>query len=362
MNQLLQIASRRGDLQETKNAIQNGANIHFNEDAALRIAVSEGHLEVVKFLITNGATVSAKSNEALCTSANSGNLGMVKMLVENGADIHSRNNCAFTTKYNDINTYISSQVKPTFIKKEFHDEVIEDSNDFQAAVSDIESIQNNRQCVNDSPITLMPYEDKDSDELITVYFQNSKSKFKNGNCITKEELKSYLNSDIGNTPSLFMSIYTKPIKTEYYLTGQTSKPTGRIVVRLPFNQHYITLGSVQRILKEKNQEWFALPLFGGKPRRIGNLRGLFGTSMNHGQVPGSIIYKLFTKNEIENRVTVLETSKDYTLSLYLHNNMGPLLDIFGLSDKNFSDFTVARDKVLQHFIDTLIKSLTDTNH
>ena len=43
------------------------------------------------------------------------------------------------------------------------------------------------------------------------------------------------------------------------------------------------------------KNWYLLPLYGNKRRRIGLQ---FGSSKNHGQIPGSKIYKAFTKEEI----------------------------------------------------------------
>ena len=39
-------------------------------------------------------------------------------------------------------------------------------------------------------------------------------------------------------------------------------------------------------------------------RRVGNLSEIYAQSMNHGQIPGFVIYKLFTKDEIEQGVVV----------------------------------------------------------
>ena len=45
--------------------IENGANIHANDDFALRYAAKNGHLEVVRYLIENGADIHADDDYAL---------------------------------------------------------------------------------------------------------------------------------------------------------------------------------------------------------------------------------------------------------------------------------------------------------
>jgi hypothetical protein len=52
---------------------------------------------------------------------------------------------------------------------------------------------------------------------------------------------------------------------------------------------YITLGSAYRYFIQMHIICFSL--FGGNKRRIGNLQSLYGASMNHGAIPGEIIFK-----------------------------------------------------------------------
>ena len=60
------------------------------------------------------------------------------------------------------------------------------------------------------------------------------------------------------------------------------------------------------------KKWYLLPLYGDKRRRIGYK---YGTSANHGQIPGSKIYKAFTKEEIKSGIICKETNSDYPLYL-----------------------------------------------
>mgnify|MGYP001202680553 CR=1 FL=1 len=70
-----------------KYLIDNGADIHANDDYALSCSANNGHLEVVKYLIEQGADVHAYNDAALRSSAYNGHFEVVKYLIENGADV-----------------------------------------------------------------------------------------------------------------------------------------------------------------------------------------------------------------------------------------------------------------------------------
>ena len=82
------------DLEVIKKLVKEGADIHSNNDRALRWASSEGHFGVVKFLIEKGADIHADSDRALKWASSEGHLGIVRLLIEKGADIHSNNDYA----------------------------------------------------------------------------------------------------------------------------------------------------------------------------------------------------------------------------------------------------------------------------
>ena len=69
-------------------AIQAGADVHFNDDQALRIASFYGHLPVVEVLVKAGADVHANHDEALRYASSNGHLPVVEVLVKAGANIH----------------------------------------------------------------------------------------------------------------------------------------------------------------------------------------------------------------------------------------------------------------------------------
>jgi hypothetical protein len=217
----------------------------------------------------------------------------------------------------------------------------EDNNLFSEITSSSDSLNVNSEkfvdkCLNISPLTLEPYtEDPD---LFIVYIQDKNGKFTNGTCSTKEELKSSLKSDrmkpkSTNTPTNIMSIYSTPNsnRKDDYITGMTGKPTAKLVIRLISNNIYVTYGSVKDIFSSKNKEWFAIPLFGGLRRRIGNVMGIYGASMNHGQAPGYPVYKLLTRKQVENNEVVKESVNDYyygfdsrPLNIILEEKMIPI--------------------------------------
>lgn len=171
-----------------------------------------------------------------------------------------------------------------------------------------------------SAITYLEYQEFEKLDLFNIRFLSSdgKSFQSEVQCISRQELLEWLSSDINVLPPTnIMSIYTTPkdMSPSSLETGFTAKPTKRYIVRLPPTNFYVTLGSVHRLLSQPDKHWFALPLFGGKRRRIGNLFGYYGSSMNHGQVPGEIIYKLYTLEDLQQNITVSETINDYPLPI-----------------------------------------------
>jgi hypothetical protein len=203
----------------------------------------------------------------------------------------------------------------------------EDETDFTDTISNSESIVHElsspEHCVNDNIISLEPY--AEDDQPIIIYTLNSQGKYEKAVCMTIEELTESMKADLNVfPPSNFMTIYTTP--RDAHTAGYGGKPTGKLVFKLPVNNILITFGSLQMILSNKEtKEFYMQPLYDGKRRRVGNLKGLFGPSMNHGQVPGFVINKLFTKNEIKLKTVVKETSGDYPM--FLCDNMTPLIDL-----------------------------------
>jgi ankyrin repeat protein len=230
------------------------------------------------------------------------------------------------------------------IEKLTNDIYEEDSDPFNFIRSDGSSLPEEiktESCYNNNVYTLEPYTEED--EPIMIYSLNSKNKYTRAGCMTIDEYTGYIMSDLETTvPTNIMTIFSRP--RDYNMTGLGGKATGKLIVKLPFDNMYVTFGSAERIVREyeTNKIWYALPLYGGKRRRVGNIAGIFGSSMNHGQIPGFVIYKLFRKDEIMKNMKVVETN-DYPI--YIYNNMRPLLDIIG------------EDKLSNMFITNIIKNL-----
>jgi len=205
----------------------------------------------------------------------------------------------------------------------------EDSDNSESTRSDSESLPistSTADCSNDNIITLEPYTREE--DPIKIYTLNSKTgKFSKSICITEDELESHLRAGLDTKyPDMLMTIYTTP--PDRNASGHGGNATGKFVVKLPPFNMFFTLGSVARIIKSRTRTWYALPLYGGKRRRIGNLDESFASSSHHGQIPGFVIYKVFTREEIESNVDVKETADDYP-TIFLYNNSKILYDIIG---------------------------------
>lgn len=220
----------------------------------------------------------------------------------------------------------------------------EDSQTFTYVESDASSIVSERSvdsCMNENLITLESY--TEDDEPILIYVPNSQNLFDKSVCSTKEELVQYFRTfEDSLTPDNIMSIYSRG---DNDVSGHGSEPTGKIVVKLPVNNIYVTFGSMQRVLQSNsNKTYYALSLFGSKRRRIGNLKGLFGASMNHGQIPGMTIFKLYTRDEIMQGVQAKEDDTDYPY-------------FFVETSKSLFDILGGEKKVNIAFVKGLIKQL-----
>ncbi len=74
------------DLDKIKEFVENGADIHADNNRSLYWSAGKGYLDVVKYLIKEGADIHADNNIALRWSAKNGHLDVVKYLIEEGAD------------------------------------------------------------------------------------------------------------------------------------------------------------------------------------------------------------------------------------------------------------------------------------
>ena len=82
----LVVAAAMGRLDAVQEALKEGADIHFEDDLALRCASYTDSLPVLKFLAENGANIQAMNNEALLYAARHGDVDMTEYLLGKGAD------------------------------------------------------------------------------------------------------------------------------------------------------------------------------------------------------------------------------------------------------------------------------------
>ncbi|ODV76876.1 ankyrin [Suhomyces tanzawaensis NRRL Y-17324] len=122
---LLQRACKKGNLEDIKNYLQQGANANekdFCGFTCLHEAALEGHTEVVEILIEHGANVNAKADPAgynetpLIDAAENKHLGTVKVLLENGADPSIFNIDGFTALTKIFNEHADEEGYEEIIK------------------------------------------------------------------------------------------------------------------------------------------------------------------------------------------------------------------------------------------------------
>jgi hypothetical protein len=82
-------AAERGCEHKVVALLNAGANIHTQDDNALRLAALYGRVNTVKALIDADADVHARNDYALRFAAASGHAEIVQMLLEAGADVHA---------------------------------------------------------------------------------------------------------------------------------------------------------------------------------------------------------------------------------------------------------------------------------
>lgn len=88
----LRYASKDGYIEIVEILIINGANIHSEDDQALKWAANNNRLDVVKLLINYGSNINDGS--FLIVPSMKGYFEIVKILIENGANIHYNNDTA----------------------------------------------------------------------------------------------------------------------------------------------------------------------------------------------------------------------------------------------------------------------------
>jgi ankyrin repeat protein len=92
MNELLINSVKKNFFNGVKYALENGANVHYNDNYPLRRAVDENHLDIVKYLVDNGGDIHVNNDELLLRSSIRGNINMIKYFIKKGLNVHSNDN------------------------------------------------------------------------------------------------------------------------------------------------------------------------------------------------------------------------------------------------------------------------------
>lgn len=82
-------AAEKGHTDVVRALLNSGADVHAEDDYALRISSSNGHYDTVRLLLNNDADVHAIYDEALRLASEHGLSDIVKLLLDNGADVHA---------------------------------------------------------------------------------------------------------------------------------------------------------------------------------------------------------------------------------------------------------------------------------
>ena len=82
-------AADHGDTKAVQTLLAAGANVHENDDCALRLAADAGHTETVRVLLAAGADAHAEDDGALRWAADNGHTETVNVLFEAGSDVHA---------------------------------------------------------------------------------------------------------------------------------------------------------------------------------------------------------------------------------------------------------------------------------
>lgn len=193
-----------------------------------------------------------------------------------------------------------------------------------------------KKCANENPITLMPFDNEDTG-VVSIRVQRSDGRFiKKGACITKSALLQLAQNDLNidyasyQLPQMFMSNWIPKDIREIQANGMGGCAGHKIFVKLPPNNIFVSLGSFIRMMTTANEkEWYAVPMFHGEKQRVGNMFSMLTViGSTHGQAPGSIIYKLHTRDEVETQPHLLGVeSKTKEYPIRIRNNTSKYFNV-----------------------------------
>jgi ankyrin repeat protein len=82
VNLALWLGSEHNHLEIVEYSMDCGANVHSNDDFAVRISAKNGHLEIFNYLVKCGANIYAKNNHALRLSSSNDHIKIIKILLK----------------------------------------------------------------------------------------------------------------------------------------------------------------------------------------------------------------------------------------------------------------------------------------
>ena len=114
-NNALAMAASGGQLSTVAQLLADGANVHYDDDAALRSAARNGHASVIAFLLDpargrNRADVHARDDGALHAAAYFGHAAVVARLIAGGAAINAGNSKALRAAAGEGHADVAAQL------------------------------------------------------------------------------------------------------------------------------------------------------------------------------------------------------------------------------------------------------------
>jgi len=140
----LRYAAANGHLEVVQYLVEKGANIHADDDRAIRLAAANYFIEVemIKCLVEGGANIHAGDDDAVRTAAARGNLEVVRYLVANGANMRAKHDDA-------LRCCVDSDV----LRYLFYEVCYGETNDFEFKYNLVKEIKFTNMGVCTMPIT-----------------------------------------------------------------------------------------------------------------------------------------------------------------------------------------------------------------
>lgn len=96
------------DFREVTKLLENGADVHADNDLALRKSAKCCNLKMVTLLLEHGANIHASDDRALRWGFKYGHLNMIEGLLQQGADIHCKDNICLQMLQQNFNEKIAN--------------------------------------------------------------------------------------------------------------------------------------------------------------------------------------------------------------------------------------------------------------